>query len=142
MFEALTAFIPKLKEGGFGEWVVDIQNDGSPEHPIRFPFIDYGKAVTDFMEAVYRFIDTHPAMELRSYSEILEEAGLKWNYAAMSKADVTDMDGRTVMALILGAIRADRFVDGTLLSFLKKGHIVKWLLRLERIDEGAKDSEQ
>ena len=55
----------------------------------------------------------------------------------MSKADVTDMSSRTVMALILGAIRADRFVEGTLLKFLDEGHIMKWLLRLKRIDEGA-----
>lgn len=137
MFEKLTAFIPKLKEGQFGEWIVDTQNDGSPEHPIQFPFIIYGKTVTDFVEAVYRFADTHPDMEVKSYGEILEEAGLKWDYGVMSKADVTDMSGRTVMALILGAIRADRFVEGTLLRFLDEGHIMKWLLRLKRIDEGA-----
>ncbi len=65
MFEKLTAFIPKLQEGQFGEWIVDTKNDGSPEHPIQFPFVNFNNTVTAFVEAVYQFVDTRPAMELR-----------------------------------------------------------------------------
>ncbi len=142
MFEELTAFIPKLQEGQFGEWIVDTKNDGSPEHPIQFPFVNFNNTVTAFVEAVYRFVDTHPAMELRNYSATLEEAGLKWDYNVMSNADVTGLTGRTVMALILGAIRADRFCEGTLLSFLNEGHIIKWMQRLRQIDQEAENNER
>ena len=135
MFEEITAYIPKLQEGQFGEWIVDTKNDGSPEHPIQFPFVNYSESVTAFVKAVYQYVDTHPAMDLRTYSAILEEAGLKWDYSVMSNADVTDLTGRTVMALILGAIRADRFCEGTLLSFFNDGHIMKWLQRLKQIDQ-------
>ncbi len=139
MFEELTAYIPKLQEGQFGEWIVDTNNDGSPEHPIQFPFVNYIESVTAFMKAVYRFVDTHQAMDIRNYSAILEEADLKWDYTIMSNADVTDLTGRTVMALILGAIRADRFCEGTLLRFLNEGHIIKWLQRLKQIDLEAEE---
>jgi hypothetical protein len=76
-------------------------------------------------------------MDIRNYSAILEEAGLKWDYTVMSNADVTGLTGRTLMALILGAIRADRFCEGTLLSFFNEGHIIKWLQRLKQIDLGT-----
>ena len=39
------------------------------------------------------------------------------------------------MALIIGAVRAERFCDGALLDFLDTGCILKWLQRLEEIDE-------
>ncbi len=110
---------------------------GSLEHPIQFPFVNYSESVTAFVKAVYRFVDTHPAMDIRNYSAILEEAGLKWDYTVMSNADVTGLTGRTLMALILGAIRADRFCEGTLLSFFNEGHIIKWLQRLKQIDLGT-----
>ena len=142
MFEELTAYIPKLQERQFGEWIVDTKNDGSPEHPIQFPFVNFNNTVTAFVEVVYRFVDTHLPMDLRSYSAILEEAGLKWDYNVMSNADVTGLTGRTVMALILGAIRADRFCEGTLLSFFNEGHIIKWLKRLKQIDMEAENNER
>jgi hypothetical protein len=137
MFEELTVFIPKLQEGQFGEWIVDTQNDGSAEHPIQFPFVNFNNTVTAFVEAMYRFVDAHPAMDLQNYIAILEEAGLKWDYTIMSNTNVTDLTGRTVMALIIGTIRADRFCEGTLLSFFNEGHIIKWLQRLKQIDQEA-----
>ena len=36
---------------------------------------------------------------------------------AMSGADVSELDGQAVMALLLGAVRAERFCDGALLGF-------------------------
>ena len=52
----------------------------------------------------------------------------------MANADVSMMDGQGVMTLILAAIRAERFCDGALLTYLKKGCIKKWLGRLEELD--------
>ena len=52
----------------------------------------------------------------------------------MEAADVTDMDAKGVIALLIGAVRAERFCDGALLSMLEKGCILRWLNRLEQID--------
>ena len=38
------------------------------------------------------------------------------------------------MSLLLGAIRAERFCDGTLNTFLKTGGIDKWVSRLQEIE--------
>ena len=55
----------------------------------------------------------------------------------MSEADVSKLDAQCVMALIVGAVRAERFCDGALLGFFKDGSIQKWLTRLKEIDGGT-----
>ena len=52
----------------------------------------------------------------------------------MVKAEVDNLDAQCIIALIYGAIRADRFGEGTLLAFLKDGFITKWLERLKTLD--------
>ena len=54
----------------------------------------------------------------------------------MKNANVNALDGTTVVALIVGAIRAERFCDGALLDFFESGCIEKWLERLAEIDCG------
>ena len=53
----------------------------------------------------------------------------------MEKVDVSKLDSQAVMALLLGAVRAERFCDGALLSFLESGAILRWLERLRVIVE-------
>ena len=134
LFEELTAYIPKLQDNHYGEWIVDRENDGTPEHPIQFPFVAYRHVIKEFTDTVYRFIDEHKDMELSHYGEILSIAGIEWGSKSMENADVADLDGRTILALIVGAIRAERFCDGALLGFFESGCIRKWLLRLQEID--------
>jgi hypothetical protein len=136
MYESLTAFLPRLKGAEYGRLVTDDKNDGSPEHPIRLPFIVYGEAAAGLMKAIYQFVEDHPELGLHSYQAVLEAAGLEWGFRSMEEADVSRLDGRTVMALLLGALRADRFSDGVLLEFFENGCMEKWLARLLEIDEG------
>lgn len=53
----------------------------------------------------------------------------------MNNANVSSLGELCVLALILGAIRADRFSEGALLHFLESGAVVRWLERLKAIDE-------
>ena len=46
------------------------------------------------------------------------------------------------MAVMLGAIRADRFCEGALLGFYKDGYIDKWLGRLEELVSGSDNQSQ
>ena len=61
--------------------------------------------------------------------------GLKWDEEIMTNAEVGSLNGQAVMALILAAIRAEKFCSGALNSFLEQGCIEKWLARLEEIAE-------
>lgn len=96
MFEELTAFLPKLQDKNYGEWIVDKENDGTPEHPIQFPFVAYNRIVEDFMDAAYAFIDAHKEMELTRYHDILSESNIEWDSESMKNADVASLDGRTI----------------------------------------------
>ena len=53
----------------------------------------------------------------------------------MQNADVSEMDAKSVIALLIGAVRADRFCEGALFGFFKNGCILRWLSRLEEIGE-------
>lgn len=135
MFEELTAFLPRLQNIEFGEWIIDKENDGTPEHPIQIPFVSYDRIVEDFINKTYEYIDCHNEMQLIHYHDILAKSNLEWSSGSMKNADISKLDGKTVIALIIGAIRADRFCEGALLGFFEDGSIAKWLSRLEEIDK-------
>lgn len=134
MFQELTDFIERLNGEEHGNWVIDKENDGSPEHPIQMPYVNYGREAITFEDAVYKFVDVHPEYDMKNYGEILEKAGVEWGTNSMEGAIVDDLDARTILALLVGAIRADRFCEGALLDFMKSGAIQRWLVRLKELD--------
>ena len=134
MFQELTGFIERLDSEEYGNWVIDKENDGSPEHPIQMPYVNYGREAIAFENAVYKFVDEHPEYDMKNYREILEKAGIEWGTNSMEGAIVSDLDARTVLALLIGAIRANRFCEGALLDFMKSGAIQRGLVRLKELD--------
>ena len=130
MFEVLTNYIEKLKDDPFGEWITK-RVDGTA----CMPFVNYSEVVRRFQQAVYNFKDEHPEYGLTSYGRIMEKAGIDWEKESMSTVDVSGMNAQCVLALILGAIRAERFCDGALLSLLENDSMARWLRRLKEIDE-------
>lgn len=135
MFEKMTNFLNKIKDDSIGEWVIDKENDGTLEHPIQIPYVSYSNVVSEFERMVYHFEKKHPEFELNRYNEILEKYDIEWGMESMSTADVSQMDVQGVMALIMAAVRAERFCDGVLKKFFENGSIEKWLRRLKEIDE-------
>ena len=136
-FDNLIKYLPQLSDDSFGTWIIDRENDGTPEHPIQMPYVRYTEMVDHFVHDVYEFMEANKSFELNRYGEILQQNGLEWGGKSMSEADVSEKDARCIMALIMGAVRAERFCDGALLGFFRDGSIRKWLERLKEIDEGA-----
>lgn len=138
MFEGLTKHLPAIEKAeGFGNWVIDREGKGTMDDPIQMPYVDYVTTVTNVAQAIYDFADEHPEYELTHYRDILERNGLEWGSRAMSGADVSDLGGQAVMALLLGAVRAERFCDGALLGFFEDRSMRSWLLRQREIDNGG-----
>ena len=137
MYEKLTNFLPELEDSEYGRWIIDHENDGSPDHPMQMPFVYYSNIVTGFVDAVYEFVDKFPELNLTKYPEILNTHDISWGMDSMNNADVSSLDDQTVMALIIGAIRADRFCEGALLGFFNDGSMKRWLLRLKEIEESG-----
>lgn len=139
IYTELTDMLDVIQQDEAGEWIIDRENDGTPEHPIQMPYVSYSGIVKKFMDAVYTFDKDHPEYGLNRYSDILERNGIKWGSDSMDVVDVADKDGICVMALLLGAVRAERFCDGALLGFFKRGSIQRWLERLKEIGAGGTD---
>lgn len=135
MFESLTRFIPMLEQTkAYGEVIVDKGHGGTVDDPLQWPFVAYSEVVYALEDAIYAFQEAHPDFELNHYGDILEKNGLKWDLSSMTEADPSVLDGQAVMALLMGAIRAERFCDGALLDFCESGSIGRWLARLQEID--------
>ena len=132
-YAELTKYLPLLEDDNIGFWIIDRENDGTPEHPIQMPFVNYSEMVDCFIDDVYDFSENNQDFELTRYGEILERNGLEWGTKSMSEADVSSLDAQCVLALIMGAIRAERFCDGALLGFFKNGSIRRWLERLNEV---------
>jgi hypothetical protein len=138
-FVILTKYISQLEKAEYGNWIIDKENDGTVEKPIQMPFVNYSDIVSAFIHDVYTCKDDNEDMELNRYGEILEKNGLEWGIESMKEAEVSSLDAQCVMALILGAVRAERFCDGALLDFFESGCIEKWLNRLKEIDSQIHD---
>lgn len=139
MYESLTKYLDEFTGTEFGTWIVDKKNDGTPEHPLEFPFVNYSRVVDQFIHDVYFFVDNHEEMGLHNYIKILEDNGIKWSWKPMVKAEVDHLDAQCIIALIFGVIRAERFNEGILLVFLKNGSIIRWLERLKTLDADGKN---
>ena len=136
-FDVLTKYISMIQSDSIGEWIIDKENDGTQEHPIQMPFVGYSKMVDSFQDDLYTFCEEHPEYEHTRYGETLEKNNLKWSTESMEAADVSKLDAKSVLALLMGAVRAERFCDGALLGFFNNGSILLWLDRLKEIDEGG-----
>ena len=88
-----------------------------------------------FIEAIYKFEEEYPEYQLTQYGEILKKYGIEWEFESMESVNVSSMDGQGVMALLMAAVRADRFYGGTLMEFQEKGCLEKWVRRLLELDE-------
>lgn len=134
MYEDLTKLLDQMDDGPYGEWIIDTENDGSPEHPRQFPFVHFQN------EVVFELIDTIGSYAknghdyLYRYDETIQAGGVDIRNTPLKDVDVSSLDGKTVLAMLMMAIREDRFCEGALLEYFENGSIRKWLQRLQQID--------
>jgi len=133
-YENITKYLEEIEKDNIGTLIIDKKSAGTLDDPFQMPFVNYTEFVHSFIEDVYRFIDNNEEMELTNYGEILNENGIEWGSESMKKVDVSVLNAKCILALIVGAVRAERFCDGALLNFFKDGCIRKWLIRLKEID--------
>lgn len=134
-YSALTKYINLLKNDNAGEWICDNENDGSSERPIHLPFVIYSITVDKLTDDIYKFAKESDEIVLSKYADILNANGIKWGYDSMIKADASGLDAQCILALLIASLRAERFCDGALLEFIKNGAVIRWLKRLQELDE-------
>ncbi|NLB37603.1 MAG: hypothetical protein GX824_10045, partial [Clostridiales bacterium] len=72
-----------------------------------------------FYQEFWAFVGLNSEYKLNDYQTILKNNGLDWSEESMKSADVDALDEQAVIALIVGAFRAERFADGVLEKFVK-----------------------
>ena len=131
-YEQLTKFLDIFCDNNFGEWFIDRENDGSLEHPIQMPYVHYAPSVIEFIETIHSVVLDKG---ITDYVNMLNRSGIDWDSDSMKSADVSKLSDDTILSLLIGAVRAEKFCEGALLDFLKSGSIQKWLQELKKRDE-------
>ena len=137
IYESLTKYLLCIENNNVGEWIFDRESKGTLEDPIQFPHVSYSNMVRGFIKDVYDFASKHPEHELTSYNDILVANNIKCGEQPMNEEDVAAVDGKCIMALLMGIIRFERFCDGALLSFFKSGNATLCLSRLKELDNNT-----
>ncbi len=127
-YEKLFKYIEPLSEKDIGELVASYTRNGI----VHLPFYRYSKDVMDFIVEVHNVAKEANEM---NYAEILEENNINWSSSSMSGVDIKELSSKVLFALILAAVRADRFCEGALFGFLREGTIQKWLRQLKKNEE-------
>ena len=134
-YSALTKYINLLENDNVSEWIVDKENDGSSERPMHLPFVSYSIAVNNLADDIYKFAKESDGIVPSKYAEGIQANGIEWGYDSMMKADASELDAQCILALLIASLRAERFCDGALLGFIESGAVVRWLKRLQELDE-------
>lgn len=134
-YSVLTKYSNLLENDNVGEWIVDKENDGSSERPMHLPFVIYSITVHRLEGDIYKFAKESDEIVPGKYAEILQANGIEWNSDSMMKADASVLDAQCILALLIASLRAERFCDGALLGFIKNGAVIRWLKRLQELDE-------
>lgn len=90
--------------------------------------------VHEFMDSLNEFCSKHQNAFDGQFYNILLENNISWDIKDMSNTDVTSLDEKVILALILGATKDVSFYDGALLPYIENGSLERWLRRLEYFD--------
>ncbi len=130
-YDRLFGVLEQLKNDDFGEVIVDKEHKGTPEDPMHFPYVVYTKTVREFIEAIYEFVDNNPDYDLKNYEKLLNDRGID----NMDEADIDSLDEQGTLALLVCAVRGERFCDGLILSNMENGRIPALIEHLKDIPE-------
>lgn len=129
-YDLLTKYVGVFDDDNFGEWVIDKESKGTLEDPIVMPYVNYNKTVSDFIQDVHSVAES---IGLVDYVSLLKKHGIEWSNQSMTNVDVDRLSSDVIFALVLAAVRAERFCDGALLTFFKGGYIQRWLHKLSQL---------
>lgn len=137
-YKLLTDYIPKLRGIEYGKRCPEKQTgDGTVEKPFQMPYVEYPEVIYALERDIYLFEEQNPHYEMKAYHSTLVEHNIDWGDQAMENVDVSNLEAKVVLALLLGAFRAERFCGGAIKEFLEKGCIQRWLERLKEIENQA-----
>ncbi|MGM9609329.1 MAG: DUF6508 domain-containing protein, partial [Eubacteriales bacterium] len=94
--------------------------------------VRYSAVVNALIEDAEAFFHAHEEARPPEY-DLARESDC-YAYFSAGKINPAILDARSVLALLYGVLRAERFCPGTLLELLRDGTVTGWLLRLRDLD--------
>lgn len=119
MYEELTNLIPFITSDNADRWISDIDND---------------RKIKWIESSVNEYERKYDNPVFHHYDDILVKNGISWNVESFIHMDVSKLNDKVVLALLIGSVRSKPFGDTTVETLLECGLIRKWLLRLKEID--------
>ena len=114
MYESLTKYIDRIEKRKKQDWNLTI--------------------IKCFTKDVNAFVKKKEKLGLINYWDVIQEHGIDFHTESLMKLDVSEMDAKPVLALIVAAVREEGACDDTYLEHFEKGLVMKWLERLRQID--------
>ena len=93
------------------------------------------REVGQFVREFYFFAIDYTPADLSRYQEILLAAGLEWTEKTLRETDGKHHTATTLLALIMGSLRADYFSPGLLSQLIAAGVVDQWLECLAELAE-------
>lgn len=87
----------------------------------------------DLLKEIAHFVPFYEKDDLTRYGDLLKNAGFEWSSEGLENADVSQSNEVAILALLVGAFRADHFDNGYFEQLAEAGHIERWLIRLKEI---------
>lgn len=153
MFEMITHLLPTLQDAVLSQ----LDKTRTDENGLySFGSLNFSLYhnwfINDLAYAVDVFESNYPEYDLENPEKYLQKAGIELAEEAIRKADVSEMDGITVMALLEGIYKLcgiisennkkfltdpnyELCLDDPLLDIFLDFSIERWLLRLKEIDD-------
>lgn len=122
MYESLTKYIPEISNPG--KWVVG----NADEEVIHLPYVSFRSEIYGFISEAAKFI-------VYDYMDITKRIRENQNVDCVEEIDVSKLTANDILSLITYSIQANKFCEGRLYGLMKDGSVVKWLKRLEALDE-------
>lgn len=130
-FQKITRYLDDLDRLGVGTWAITARKkDEDAEIEAS-----YSAAGQSFMRTIEDFKAAHPELKLDDFRDILWESHITWSAKSMSEAEVGNLDSRTIMALLVAAVEAEKSYGGSLTEFMRNGSVRRWLIRLKKLDD-------
>ena len=75
-FQNLIKYLSLLDNDSIGTWIIDQENDGTPEYPVQMPFVNYTEIAHHFIEDDYDFNENNKDYELTATVRFWERTDL------------------------------------------------------------------
>lgn len=125
-FDAITQYIPQL---GNGDPFATIVREDAKTGVTVIPTIEYAPLAKSIVSAFHEIIDSCEEYSMDNLLAAYDHS--PFAETDITKVDVSNLDEKSVLALLAAVLHMERWDNGTLYSFYHSGKLLECLKRLK-----------